>query len=68
MNGVLTTEEVAQMLRVTRRTVTTWLQQGKLAGIKLGEGRGAEWRIRQQDLDAFIVAHLRGAGGPGATR
>lgn len=61
MNELLTTQETARILKVSTRTVLRWIQAGALAGVKLGEGRGAEWRIRKQDLDDYITAHLKPA-------
>ena len=50
MKTVLTPEQVAQVLGISRRTVISWLQQGKLKGIKVGN----RWRVREEDLDKFI--------------
>src|SRR5687768_16590700 len=44
-----TPEEVANTLRVTRRTVYEWLKVGRLQGIRVGRG----WRIRPEDIEAF---------------
>jgi len=45
-----TPEEVAQELRVTRRTVYEWLTSGRLRGMRAGN----RWRVDVQDLEAFI--------------
>jgi excisionase family DNA binding protein len=45
-----TAEEVARTLHVTRRTVYEWLRSGRLRGVRAGRG----WRIRSEDLDAFL--------------
>lgn len=50
MRNVLTPEQVAQVLGLSRRTVISWLQQGKLNGIKVGN----RWRVKEEDLDKFI--------------
>jgi excisionase family DNA binding protein len=50
MKRVLTPEQVAQVLGLSKRTVISWLQQGKLNGIKVGN----RWRVREEDLDKFI--------------
>lgn len=42
----LTPQEVADRLRVTRRTVYAWLTSGKLRGQQIGKG----WRIPAQAL------------------
>ena len=46
----LTPEEVADMLRVSPRTVNRWLNQGKLPGVKIG----SRWRIEREDFERFI--------------
>jgi excisionase family DNA binding protein len=48
---LLTPEEVAARLRVTRRTVYAWLKIGRMRGLRAGKG----WRIRPADLDAFLL-------------
>lgn len=51
MEQLLTPEEVADKLRVTRRTVYEWLRTGRLKGLKAGPF----WRIRPVDLDRFLA-------------
>lgn len=58
---LLTVPEVAKMLKVTKRTITIWLKKGKLPGYKLGEGRGADWRVNRRDLDFFLRKHANKA-------
>lgn len=48
--GLLTPEEVAKRLRVTRRTIYAWLKIGRLRGLRAGKG----WRIAPADLEAFL--------------
>jgi len=48
---LLTPEEVAKRLRVTRRTVYTWLKLGRLRGLRAGKA----WRIAPADLAAFLM-------------
>ena len=50
MNGIYKVDEVAEMLHVVPETVRRWLQQGKLKGFKAGWG----WRVKKEELDAFI--------------
>lgn len=50
MKSVLSPEQVAQVLGLSKRTVISWLQEGKLNGIKVGN----RWRVREEDLDKFI--------------
>jgi len=46
---LFTIEEVAEILRVHTRTVTRYIESGRLKASKLGV-----WRIRQSDLNAFL--------------
>ena len=51
-NRFYTIGEVAQMLRVTERSVWRWLQTGKLAGVTYGEG--GKVRIRGTAIFLFL--------------
>lgn len=51
-----TTEEVAEMLKVTTESVRRWIRDGKLKSVKLS---GKFIRISQEDLNAFIES-MRG--------
>lgn len=46
---LFTIEEVAEILRVHTRTVTRYIEAGRLKASKLGV-----WRIKQSDLNAFL--------------
>ena len=62
---LLTVREVAQLLRVNRRTVERWLQHRRLAGIRLPGG----WRVRRDVLEAFLqtrTTQARSAARPDA--
>jgi excisionase family DNA binding protein len=48
---LLTPEQVAEVLAVSRVTVLKWLRQGKIPGHKLG---GKNWRVRPDDLEGMI--------------
>ena len=50
MKKVLTPDEVAGALGLSRRTIVGWSECGKLSGVKLGN----RWRVREEDLDRFI--------------
>lgn len=50
MKTVLTPDDVAKALGLSRRTVVSWLESGKMAGIKVGN----RWRVKEEDLDKFI--------------
>ena len=58
---LLTTDEVAEMLKVHRITVWRWCKSGKLPAVQVGQ----QWRIRAGDLQAFMEArsnrHSRGS-------
>lgn len=43
----LTPEEVADLLRVSRRTVYNWLRSGQLPAIRIGK----VWRVRREDIE-----------------
>jgi excisionase family DNA binding protein len=45
-----TPEELAEKLKVTRRSVYAWLLNGRLRGLRAGD----TWRITEQDLMAFL--------------
>jgi excisionase family DNA binding protein len=53
---LLTPEQVAERLAVSRFTVMKWLREGKIAGRKLG---GKIWRVHPDDVQAFIEASAR---------
>ena len=47
---VYTIEELETLLNVTRRTLYTYIKEGKLQAIKMGK----YWRVRGDQLDAFL--------------
>ena len=49
---LLTPEQVAERLQVVERTVYRLLNEGRLEGVKLGR----LWRVREDDLEAFLQA------------
>lgn len=56
---ILTLPEVAQLLKVTDKTVYSLAQKGRLPGFKVG----GQWRFRRADLDSWIDAKTRRAAG-----
>lgn len=46
---LLTIEEVAEILRVSTRSVIRYIEAGRLKASKLGV-----WRIRQSDINTFL--------------
>jgi excisionase family DNA binding protein len=63
VDTLLTTDQVADHLGVTHRTVLTWLSRGELRGIRLGRTR-AGWRVSEADLQQFLATR---ANRPRAT-
>src|SRR5262249_43672606 len=53
----LTTEEVAQRLRVTDQTILAYLRAGELRGVRLGRF----WRVRESDLQRLLQARSNSA-------
>jgi excisionase family DNA binding protein len=51
-----TLEEVAERLKVSRRTVNRWVEDGKLTAVKFAPGRG-HIRIAESDLKEFVDQH-----------
>lgn len=53
---LLTPQDAAQRLNVVTKTVREWLKRGELPGVKLGRN----WRIREEDLNAYINSKITG--------
>lgn len=49
----MTTQEVADLLKVKESTVRAWIHAQDLRAVKLGR----EYRIAVRDLEAFVDAH-----------
>jgi excisionase family DNA binding protein len=59
----LTPQEVSDLLRVSVYTIRRWIKEGTLPAFKVGRG----WRIRESDLDAWLVGqrpHLQTGSYP----
>lgn len=50
-----TTEEVAEKLKITPKTVREYIQRGELEAIDMGQG----YRIYKRDLNAFLESRRR---------
>ena len=50
---LLTIKEVAEILRVSERSVNRYIEAGRLRASKIGQ-----WRIKQSDLDEFLKENL----------
>jgi excisionase family DNA binding protein len=51
-DDLLTTKEVADLLRVNPVTVTRWLHEGTLTGVKVGP---RTFRFRRADVEAKLT-------------
>ncbi|MCK9178933.1 MAG: helix-turn-helix domain-containing protein [Candidatus Cloacimonetes bacterium] len=47
---VFTLDEVADILKVTKRTLYNYVKAGKLPAVKIGK----YWRVSEESLQAFI--------------
>jgi excisionase family DNA binding protein len=54
MSELLTLEEAGALLKVSRKTVWYWIKEKRLPGIQAGK----QWRVRREDLEAFVQAKL----------
>jgi excisionase family DNA binding protein len=54
-----TLEEVAERLKVSRRTVNRWIEDGELTAIKFSPGRG-HVRVAETDLKDFLERRRTG--------
>lgn len=48
--NLMTIEEVADYLRVKKRTVYDWLKKGKIPAIKTV----GQWRFKREKIDAWL--------------
>jgi len=60
----LTVDDVARRLDVTEETVRRLLRRGELPGMQISRRSG--WRVRAEDVDAFIRSRFRTAWTPSA--
>ena len=47
---IYTLKEVADILKVTRRSIYNYIKEGKLKAVKIGR----EWRVTEDALKAFL--------------
>jgi putative molybdopterin biosynthesis protein len=47
---IYTTDEVAQLLKVSRRTVQHWIRTGQLKALRVG----GEYRVEAEELRRFV--------------
>ena len=48
--GLMTIEDLASYLRVTRRTIYEWLKHNKIPAVKLV----GQWRFKRDKIDAWL--------------
>lgn len=48
---VYTLEEIAELLHITRRTLYSYVKEGKLKGVKVGK----YWRVTEKNLEEFLA-------------
>jgi len=51
-----TLDEVADIFKVTRRTLYTWIKTGQLKAVKTGK----YWRVSEQALQEFATKGTKG--------
>ena len=56
---VLTSDQVAMVLQLNRRTITNMLDRGDLHGVKVGK----EWRVSRAELVRFVEGGVAKAQG-----
>lgn len=49
--NLLTTVEVAELLRVHRQTIIRWAQDGTIPAIRVGR----DWRFRRSDVEQLLT-------------
>ncbi|MBP7216322.1 MAG: helix-turn-helix domain-containing protein [Candidatus Omnitrophica bacterium] len=50
MARLIDVDELADYLRLKKQTIYNWLNQGKIAGIKVG----GVWRFDRREVDAWL--------------
>ena len=57
MQEMLTSVEVAKVLRLNRRSIENRIRTGEIRGfgIPLGKGGRNRWLVRQEDLEAYLA-------------
>jgi excisionase family DNA binding protein len=58
-SNLLTPEQVAERLAISRLTVMKWLRTGKIPGRKLGR---KTWRVARDELETFLQRQTAARG------
>lgn len=59
---LLTVDDVAGRLSANEKTIRRWIKDGRLPAVNLGHRMG--YRIREADLDQFLVARQTSLSTP----
>ncbi len=58
---VYTIDEVVDLLHVTRRSIYSYIKEGKLKAVKIGK----YWRVTQENLEEFLSRGTKAAPDEG---
>lgn len=58
MKNLLDVEDLAKYLKLQKQTIYNWLNQRKIAGIKMG----GVWRFDKREVDKWLKSRYRKAG------
>lgn len=61
MKNLLDVEDLAKYLKLQKQTIYNWLNQRKIAGIKMG----GVWRFDKREIDKWLRSQYRKAGKRG---
>lgn len=53
---IYTLDEVADILKISKRTLYTYIKEGKLHAVKIGKA----WRVSEENLQSFITTGASG--------
>lgn len=54
-DSLMTIEDLARYLKVSRRTIYEWLKSGKIPALKLV----GQWRFRKEKIDLWLEKQAR---------
>lgn len=58
MKNLLDVKDLAKYLKLQKQTIYNWLNQRKIAGIKMG----GVWRFDKKEIDKWLRSQYRKAG------
>lgn len=61
MRRLLDVEDLAKYLKLQKQTIYNWLNQRKIAGMKIG----GVWRFDKKEINKWLRSHSRKAVRPG---